>query len=616
MQPTTKSSGSYYSTIQFYIINPVLSQKKRLSVLLVSLAVLSLSQALLLVLIGPMIKALFLPGGSGEKVGLDQVLQSNIIELFPKLGQVSFDRLELCFVVPAAILLAGFLKSVASYFYSLNQQGLALFVSKSFRDKLFEALLHKPYRDIKSQSPGQWMSRIMNDVLFLQTRLSDILSSFVRDSVIIITSFAVLSWLHWPSALIMLTIGPVIALGMGAVGKRIASYAEAFQRELAGISASLLDLRARFDFIRAQRGEALESERFDRLNNRYFEAIKKSIFVRSAFAPGMELLGFGIFSATLFAVSRGYWTLSPEVLFQFFGAMGLMLRPLRNLGEQLARFHETTGSLKSNFEIFESAQGSSVGLSKLGTSRVDPSLLKSPDLSIDLKKIVVRYGEVCALTLDNLTIQSGKSIAIIGPSGAGKSTLVRTLCGLIPPNQWEGSLSNLELSSLTSMVSQEPFLFDDQLRANLIYGRPVAPSDGDIRSALETVNIWQEVQSQAEGLETPVRAIGSNWSGGQLQRLVIARALLQQKPILLLDEATSAIDAQTEQDITERLTKLSRDQNIGLLVVTHRLRWLELFDEIWFLEDGKLIGVGPHTKLLANPRYKSFCNDGLEVRDV
>jgi subfamily B ATP-binding cassette protein MsbA len=568
------------------------------------------------------------------------VLQSNIIELFPKLGQVSFDRLELCFVVPAAILLAGFLKSVASYFYSLNQQGLALFVSKSFRDKLFEALLYKPYRDIKSQSPGQWMSRIMNDVLFLQTRLSDILSSFVRDSVIIITSFAVLSWLHWPSALIMLTIGPVIALGMGAVGKRIASYAEAFQRELAGISASLLDLRARFDFIRAQRGETLESERFNRLNNRYFEAIKKSIFVRSAFAPGMELLGFGIFSVTLFAVSRGYWTLSPEVLFQFFGAMGLMLRPLRNLGEQLARFHETTGSLKSNFEIFESVQGSSAGLSKLGssgdfsklgstrlvptldrgskvgTSRVDPSLLKSPDLSIDLKKIVVRYGDVCALTLDNLTIQSGKSIAIIGPSGAGKSTLVRTLCGLIPPNQWEGSLSNLELSSLTSMVSQEPFLFDDQLRANLIYGRPVAPSEGDIRSALETVNIWQEVQSQAEGLETPVRAIGSNWSGGQLQRLVIARALLQQKPILLLDEATSAIDAQTEQDITERLTKLSRDQNIGLLVVTHRLRWLELFDEIWFLEDGKLIGVGPHTKLLANPRYKSFCKDGLEVRDV
>lgn len=592
-----------------FVIKPLLEQKKRLSLIVVSLFVLSISQGLLLVLVGPLIKALFLPASFRESVDLKSVVQPQLLEFFPSLQEISLNRLDLCYYVPLAILVAGFFKSIATYFYQLNQQGVALFVAKTYRDKLFRALLDLPFIMIREKSAGEWMSRIMNDVLFLQTRLSDVMSSFVKDGVLILTSYSIIVWIHWPSALAITLISPFIAFGMGRTGKKIATYAEQFQRELAKISTSVLDFRNRFDFIRSQKGEKLEISRFERANEDYFQATKKSIFIRSVFAPAMELIGFCGFAAVLFAVSRGYWDVSAGIMFQFFAAIGLMLKPLRNFGEQAARFHETMGSLHENMRLFDKVDDYKKQKSTSSLVARPPNAKLDIEIGVDetlLNIVEVKYSDKTALRVEGLKLARGKAIAIVGPSGAGKSTFIKVLAGLVEPAEWQANISFEAIKAQTSMVSQDPFLFDDLLDSNLLYGLEIIPNSEKIDSILTMVNIKNEVAAMDQGLKTYIRAIGNNLSGGQVQRLVIARALLRDKPILLLDEATSAVDSDTEEDITSRLIETSKQSGLILISVTHRLKWLMKYDEVWFFEEGELKMMGHHNELVKNQRYFDF----------
>ncbi len=583
------------------LVDPLLSQKKRFAVMIPALFALALGDGLFLLLMGSFTKALF--GDPVQSVPVRELLPPSVMKFFPAWQNATVDHLWLATAVPIAIVVAGLLKAGATYFYQVSQQALALFMAKSYREKLFAAVVSLPYVEIKKKSPGEWMSLVMNDVMVLQNRFSDVLQVLVRHSFSISVGFIWLLIIHWRTALVMAVLAPFIAFGMGRTGKRIARYAEAFQRELTRIAGSVLDLRARFDFIRAQGAEGLERKRFHEKNVAYYRMILKSIFVRSAFAPALELMGFGLFAAVVFLVGRGHLgDFSPEMMLRFFAALGLMLKPLKEVGEQLARYHETRGTLAQSIATFER-------ISQLGLRAETPRALEATQAKSGLrvKRIRAGMGGEVRFSAENLELEPGRAVAVIGPSGAGKSTLLKTLAGLVAPLEWDADLTWDEATRRMSMVSQDPFLFDDTLGTNLTYGLSAKPSDDDLWRALETVNIGGEVRSWPKGLATRLFAVGSNISGGQLQRLVIARGLLRQKPMWLLDEATSAVDPHTERDITQRLIATCKDTGSALLAVTHRLTWLDAFDEVWFVEGGKLALKGPHARLMADPRYRDYC---------
>lgn len=575
---------------------PLKAEKRRIAAILFALAVLAVANAVFLMMVRGFVKALFAEGSADIALG-------DLIPSLPGLQGRMVPRATLVYAVPAVIAGAGVIKGFATYLYQLHQQALALTMAREYREKLFDALLTMPYVAIRRRSAGAWMSLIMNDVAFLQSRFSDLMTGLVKDGVLIVSCFCVLAYVHWQTALVMAMLAPVIAVGMGRTGRRIARFAEQFQREMAKLAAAVLDIRARFDFIRAQGGEALERERFAKLNNAYYRMIRQSIMVRSAFAPVLELLGFVVFALAVWAIGKGQWgtSFTPETLLQFFVALGLLLKPLREIGEQLSRLEETKGALAATFDVFRAAKDQR------------PAFPASPgdkQFSVYINGIAAGHDGKVRFEAQDLALPAGRAIAVIGPSGAGKSTLIRTLAGLIEPSSWTADRPWTEVSGMSSMVSQEPFLFDASIADNLRYGLAASVPDKTLWQALALVNMDHEARQLPDGLATRVRAIGSNVSGGQLQRLVIARGLMRDRPLWLLDEATSAIDPTTERDITERLIAACRERGTILVAATHRLEFLDLYDEVWFVEGGGVALRGKHATLQATPRYRDYCATG------
>lgn len=609
---TSKQHRSLIDFLMRVVVAPVMRQRFVLVSIFLALLFLSLSQAAFLVLIKGFLAAFF-ADVTTDAIALSAVIPQRFIAFIGTDFDLVMRRRSVVVYVPIGIVFAGFLKAFASYIYNVGVARLALKVGQHYRETVFQAIVSLPWLRSSQRSPGEWMSVIMADAVFIQTRLSDFSTAFIKDSVLIISCLVTLAFIHWPAALILLLISPLIAWQMGKAGKRISWFTEAFQRELGLLSGLLLAIRERFRFMRAQQGESFESSYFEARNKSYLDMMSGSIFIRAIVAPGMELVGFFIFSAFLYAWTRQVsgFSVEPDVAIQFFVALGLILKPVREIGEQVARWSETMGGLRRSMMILEEVarEGS---LKRQGQNRFEPvhSLVEK---SIRIDSITVNYGARQAFQGEHLQLSRGKSVAIIGPSGAGKSTLLKCLSGLVTPTVWHASTPWDQVRSKAALVSQQPFLFKDSIRCNLTYGlseeRLSAINDGDIMAVLAIVNLQDWMVCGEGSLNTEFNPVQSNLSGGQIQRLVIARALLRSPEILLLDESTSAVDAGSEQDITQRLIAMNKQKGSFLLAVTHRLRWLSLYDEVWFVEDGQILMRGSHQQLQTNGRYRMFCSE-------
>jgi len=584
----------------------VLSQRKSLVVGISALAMIGISQASFLLLIKGFLKALFSPA-TEKTIPLGELLPPEFIKNTRFASDYPIAYTDLAVAVPIAIILAGLVMSVALYLYQFHQQSVSMFVAKFLREKIFSRIINLEFSVISSKSAGSWMSLVMNDILFLQNRFADLLTALFKDTVIIMSCFAVLFYTHAPTAFVLALAAPIIAFVMGRTGKRISKFSEKFQRELASISAITLNLRERFDFIRAQHGEQRELDWFNKHNDNYYRIVKKSILIRSAFAPMMELIGVLIFACLVWGIGSGWWeSVTPDLVLQFILATGIMLRPLREIGEQVARLQETMGAMSGCMELLSD--------SRYSDANVDSSLpLPYVSDSLSIEKIEVGYRGKTVFSAQNIQLLKGKTVAVIGASGSGKSTLIKTLAGLLPPVDWHADQTWQQFGIQTSLVSQEPFLFADTLRTNLIYGSHEDHSDDLILDVLRKVSISEFVEKLEDGLNTQFRFLGSNLSGGQIQRLVLARALIRNKSYLLLDEATSAIDPKTEKEITELLIHMCKSERIGLFAVTHRLEWLHLYDEVWYVENGAVAAKGTHQDLLKSDAYTKFVTPLKEV---
>lgn len=515
-------------------------------------------------------------------IEIRDLLPDNLQKWFQFSWQISSQQLQLYIVW--GIVLAGLTRAVGTYLFNYYLQVFMLKVTEVLRKGLIKNVLRAPYLQIQKLAANEWMSRVLNDTRFLQMRGAEVLASFLRDSSRIFIVLVYLIGQNWRMTILIAAISPPLAWLMGRAGRLMSGYAEQFQRMLARMAQLLLEMRSRFEFIKAQKGEGFEVKRFAEYNEGYFKYMRRSLPIRSLFAPMIEWTGVMLICAlVLMGFVSSEAGMSGRGFIAYFAVLAAGLKSIKNLAESITKYGETKGAVQEVVSFSEEMGKVSETMPKILLSEkveILPSEIMIERVSVELGQAVVFAGQ-------GVRLQRGRMVAIIGESGGGKSSFLRCLAGLIPPSHWQASVSWDQLVAASNFVSQVPFLFAGPLRENLFYGlEPAAmPVNSDAaEDILRALDLAEFIPLLADGDISRDKV-----SGGQLQRLTIARALLRQKSLLLFDEVTSALDLSTEERVVRVLQKIVREKNLFCFFVTHRHHVLPIFDEVWQVDGGKIM---------------------------
>ena len=312
--------------------------------------------------------------------------------------------------------------------------------------------------------------------------------------------------------------------------------------------------------------------------------MKQSIFVRAILTPGLEFLGTTALCSVLIYYQFLTTSAQPEYIFQVILSMALIMKPLRSLGDQLAKFGELKGALSNTFSaIADATIGQNNTPSSLSQEKIENT--KSISLPVSIDSLQLSLGGKQVLNISDLTLNAGDFVAIVGVSGSGKSSFMKTIAGLYTPDNFIASIPLEDISSFSSYVSQNPFFFSGTVQENLNYGSST--------EALKKENFLTQLALPHNILNKEIGTDSKEVSQGQLQRLTISRSLKRNKSIYLFDEASSALDESSEEQAIDLIKNYTTRNNVCSLWITHRFELLEKFNKVWLVEKGRMKQVRP-----------------------
>lgn len=495
------------------------------------------------------------------------------------------------------------LESVFEYAFGLAWRNLAQTVQHELR---IEAYTHVQRLDsawFQGRSTGGLLSVLNDDVNQLERFLDGGANELLQvATTVVVVSIGFTALSPGVAALSLMPI-PVILWGSFRFQNRIAPrYARV--REQAGlISGTLANNLGGIETIRSFGTEQAEIDRIRAESEAYRSANREAIRLSSAFSPLIRMAVVIGFIGTL--LYGGWLALEGELAVGSYSVLVFLtqrlLWPLTRLG--------------ATFDLYQRAMASTARLLDLlqtpisitdGPKALDPSTARG---EIRFEGVHFAYPDGAQVLHGfDLSIEPGRTVAVVGPTGAGKSTLIRLLLRLHEPGQGRVLLDGYDLRELrladlrgcVSLVSQSPFLFPGTVRENIAYGSPLA-SEAQLREAAAQAEALAFIEALPQGWDTIVGERGQKLSGGQAQRVAIARALLKPAPVLVLDEATSAVDNETEAAIQRSLERLRATHARTMLVIAHRLSTIRHADEIIVLDQGRIVQRGRHEELLAAP---------------
>ena len=432
------------------------------------------------------------------------------------------------------------------------------------------------------------------------------LVGFGKDFLSLIGLVGVMFWQDWQLGIIAFVVFPVAVIPIARLGKRMRKVTVNTQEEMGQFTTLLEQTFQGARVVKSYGMEEYEKSRVRTIAERVFSLNFKADRVRAIASPIMETLG-GI-AITLVIAYGGFRvihdSMDPGSFFSFITALLLAYEPMKRLANLNAALQQGLAGAQRLFELLDR----------------EPTILEKPDaqaLTINgggMKLEDVHFSYVtdqAALAAMNFEVPAGKTVALVGPSGAGKSTILNLIPRFYDVDNGRITIDGTDVREVTfeslrgsmALVSQEITLFDDTIRANIAYGRPEASED-EIIEAAKNAAAHNFIMEMPDGYDTYVGERGTKVSGGQRQRLAIARAMLKNAPILLLDEATSALDTESERHVQSALTKLMQGRTT--LVIAHRLSTVMDADLIHVIDQGRLVESGSHAELIAK--------DGLYAR--
>ena len=518
----------------------------------------------------------------------------------PIIDDIFVARREEMLLPIALIALAVFLaKGFATYGQAVLMSFVGHRVVADLQQRLYDRLIGADLAFFQKTSPGELVSRFINDVNLLRNAVSTTLTGVGKDSLTALALVAVMFYEDWILAAIAFVAFPTAILPIVRIGKRVRKVSRNTQAQVGKLTTLLDESFQGARHVKAYAMEDYERSRAAEAIGDVFRLNYKSAKVRNILHPIMEMLGgLAIVAVILYGgqqVIAG--AKEPGSFFAFITALLLAYEPVKRLAKLNAQLQEGLAAAVRIFDLMDREPEI--------REAADAKPLEIDGGRIELRDVTFSYDrERSALHDVSLEVPAGKTAALVGASGAGKSTVLNLIPRFYDCDSGQVTVDGQDVRAVTfaslratmALVSQEILLFDDTVRANIAYGRPDA-SEAEVKEAARHAGALDFIEALPAGFDTPVGPRGSQLSGGQRQRIAIARAILKNARILLLDEATSALDSESEQQVQKALNGLMSGRTT--LVIAHRLSTIMNADIIYVLEAGRVVEQGSHNELIA-----------------
>jgi ATP-binding cassette, subfamily B, bacterial AbcA/BmrA len=477
----------------------------------------------------------------------------------------------------------------------------------NIRRTLEKHLISLPVQFYDNQNSGKLTSRVINDSVLIKNFVTEIIPNFITSLLTVIGTFVVLFILDWKLTFLIFIIFPIDTIFMIPLGKFEEKIVINTQNSLSDLSSITTESFRNIQTIKLNCAEDNILTKFSKKLIELYRLSVKSDTVYAVLSPIQNLISFVLIVLVLFyggyRVQTG--TLTVGVLTSFLIYFFQIINPVNVIMSFHPNYKQISGAVKKIDAILEEPT------EKYINTKLCPKV-KQP-CNLEINNLSFAYEEKVILKNINMKFPAKQKISIVGPSGAGKTTLVKLITRLYEP-----SLGNININGINSrdfnladwrglfgVVSQDNYIVSGTIYDNLILGLTNAPSDQEIKKALVIANLTTFINSLNKGINTIVGEQGIKLSGGQRQKIQVARAYLKKPTFLILDEATSNLDANSEADITQALKQVMHGKTI--ITIAHRLSTVVDADAIYFLDDNKIIAEGNHSELLAKvPKYRSF----------
>ncbi len=518
----------------------------------------------------------------------------------------SVDSHVLFWMIPLVFLCLFAVKQVVTFWSDYFMNDVAQRVMRDVRSRLFERIQTLSLDYFSKKRTGELISRITNDVAVIENAVSYAVTDLVRQPVLVIIFLSLAFTFNVQGTLLIFAMVPFIAVPMGIIGKKLRKLARGQQEKMADINSHLLETISGVRILKAFGTERYEIKRFNQQNQDFYKLRMRGLKNMILLGPITEMVGAicGVAAVLILGkdvlnghLSFGVFSLSMVAILQ-------VIRPIKRMANVQVIIQQ---ALVANIRIYEVLETKPTVVEK-------PSPLELPILQqkIQLENVSFHYDQASGHVLQeiNLTIKKGELVAIVGPTGSGKSTLVNLIPRFYDATQGLVTFDGIDIKEASfkslrgqvGIVTQEAILFNDTVRNNIAYGT-FEVSLEQVQQAAQMAFADHFIAKMPLGYDTMIGDRGFRLSGGEKQRLTIARAILKNPPLLILDEATSQMDSESEKFVQEALDSLMKGRTV--IAIAHRLSTIMKADKIVVLEAGRMVGMGKHDELLFTcPLYR------------